>query len=92
MIYNTESGAILERLAKRASRYSINLNGFISKRDVPWSMGKYTTVWLGILQLREAKAVVKGLANNGFLGDGETANVSLLFSLNTLSYCEPRLL
>ena len=85
-------GVILERLAERASRYSINLNGFMSKSNVPWFLGGYATVWLGILQLQEAKAVVKGLANNGFLGDGETTKVNLLLSLNTLPYREPRLL
>ena len=85
-------GAILKRLAERASRYSINLDGFISKDNAPCSRGGFALIWPGTLQLQKAKAVVAGLANNDFLGDGETAKVSLLLSLNTLPYREPRLL
>ena len=92
MIYKTEPGAILERLAERASRYSINLDGFISRSNVPWFRGGLSYVWLGTLQLHKAKAVVKALANKGFLGDGEMAKVNLLLSLSTLPYDEPRLL
>ena len=83
---------ILERLAKRASRYSTNLDGFISKGDAPSFRGGFALVWPGTLQLQKAKAVVKGLTNNGFLGDGKTAKVNLLLSLNTLPYRDPRLL
>ena len=83
-------GAILERLAERASRYSINLDEFTFKDDAPWFRGGFSLIWPGTLQLQKAKA--KGLAKNGFLGDGETAKVNLLHSRNTLPYREPRLL
>ena len=92
MVYKSEPDAILERLAQHASRYSLNLDGFVSKRKTPSARGSFAFVYLGTLQLQNAKAVVKGLANNGFLGGGETAKVNLLFSLNTLPYREPRLL
>ena len=72
--------------------YSINLDGFISKGNAPLSRGSFAYMWPGTLQLQNAKAVVKGLTNNGFLGDGETAKVNLLLSLSTLPYGEPRLL
>ena len=84
-------GAILKRLAERASRYSINLDGFISEGNASFSRGEFTLIWPGTLQLQKAKAVVTGLTNNGFLGDGEIAKVNLLLSLNTLPYREPRL-
>ena len=92
MVYENGPGAILKRLAERASRYGVNLGGFVSKGRTPVAQGGFSYVWLGTLQLYKAKAVVEGLANNGFLGDGETARVNLLFSLNTLPYREPRLL
>ena len=85
-------GAISKRLAEHASQYSINLDGFISKCNAPFSVGGFALIWPGTLQLQKAKAVVAGLANNGFLGDGETAKVNILLSLNTLPYREPRLL
>ena len=92
MIYKTVPRAILARLAARASQYSINLDEFISMGHAPFFRGESSLIFPGTLQLQKAKAVVKGLANNGFLGDGETAKVSLLLSLDTLSYREPRLL
>ena len=87
-----ESGVILQRLSKRAPRYSINLDGFISKGNAPPFRGGFAYVWPGTLQLQKAKAVVIGLVNNGFLRDGETAKVNLLLNYNTLPYREPRLL
>ena len=77
-------GAISKRLAEHASRHSNNLNGFISRGNAPQFRGGFHHVWPGTLQLQKAKAVVKGLANNGFLGDGETAKVNLLLSFSTL--------
>ena len=61
----------------------------MSKSNSPYSRGGSATVWLGTLKLQKAKA--KGLANNGYLGNGETAKVNPLPSLNTLPYREPRL-
>ena len=86
-----ESDAILKRLAERASRYSINLDGCMSKSNSPYSRGGSAIVWLGTLKLQKAKAAMEGLANNGYLGNGETAKVNPLPSLNTLPYREPRL-
>ena len=74
MIYYSGPDAILKRIAERASRYSINLDGLTSKENAH-ALGGLFVVWLGTLQLQKAKAIVKGLANNGFLGDGETAKV-----------------
>ena len=79
-------------IAKHALRYSINLDEFVSRANDPLLRGGFSTVWLGTLQLQEAKTVVNALENNGFLGVGETAKVNPLFSLNTLPHREPRLL
>ena len=92
MVYSSEPSAILERLVERASRYNINLNGFMSKDNASRFRGKYYHVWPGTLLLQKAKSVVKGLENHGFLGDGETAKVNILLGLNTPLYHEPRLL
>lgn len=81
-----EPGVILERLAKHASRYSVNLDGFVSKVRVARARGGFAIVWSGTLRLQEAKAVVNGLANNGFLGNGEIVKVILLLSHNALPY------
>ena len=80
-------------ITKHALRYSINLDGFVSKANaIPLLRGGFSTVWLGTLQLQEAKTVVNALENNGFLGVGKTGKVNPLFSLNTLPHREPRLL
>ena len=76
MVYENRPGAILERLAERASSYSVNLDGFVSKDAAPLARGGFSFVFLGTLQLQKAKATIKRLANNGFLGDDETVKVN----------------
>ena len=76
MVYESRPGAILKRLAERASRYSVNLDGFVSKGKTPLARGGFSFVVPGTLQLQKAKATIKRLANNSFLGDDETVKVN----------------
>ena len=68
---------VLSELAKGASRYSINLDGLVSKDNVFYFRGGYAMVWSGILQIKEAKKVIGRTASSDFLGNGETMKVNL---------------
>jgi len=91
----SESGEILkilEGLAKRASRYSINLDGLVSKDNIRPLRGGYATVSSGILQLNE-EIIIGSTANSGLVRDGKTMKVSLLLNHNFAVYLmghEPR--
>ena len=76
MVYENGPNVILQRLAEHASRYGINLNGFVSKGKAPSVQGGFACVFLGTLQLQKAKATIKRFANNSFLGDDETMKVN----------------
>lgn len=75
--FGSSDGILLEELANRASRYSINLNGFVSKDNAFYSRGGYAMVWSGILDLKRAKEVIGRIGSSDFLGDGETVKVNL---------------
>lgn len=77
---NSSDPVMLKELAKRASRYSINLDGLVSKDYVSYSQGGYAMVWSGILQLKGAKGVIGKTASSDFLGNGETMKVNLPLS------------
>ena len=64
---------LLEELATRASRYSINLDGFVSKDNVSFSKGGYAVVYSGILQPRE-EVFIRGA---GLCGNSKAIRVNL---------------
>lgn len=71
---------VLEELAERAARYSINLDGSVSKDNVSCLRGGYATVHSGILQLNQSGVVIGGPATSASLGDGKTMKVDLLLN------------
>ena len=57
---------MLEELAIRASRYNINLDGFVLKDNISYLRAGYATVSSGILQPREEIFIGgAGLCENG---------------------------
>ena len=73
---------VLKELAKRASRYSINLDGSVSNDYVSCSEGGHAVVYLGILKLNKTEAA--GTVSSASLGDGKTMKVDL--PLNHIPY------
>jgi len=78
---SSDPRVLLEELAKRASRYSVNLDGFVFKDNVSCFRGGYATVSSGILQPREE--VLTGGA--GLCGNSKAVKVNLCLN-RTLSY------
>ncbi|KIM61268.1 hypothetical protein SCLCIDRAFT_912632 [Scleroderma citrinum Foug A] len=85
---------ILKELAKRALRYSINLDGLVSKDNVYCLRGGHVTVTSGILQPRREeliggagpiKVAIK-TPRGGFTGDAEAIKV------RTISVLQPALI
>jgi len=72
---------ILQEIAKRASRYSINLDGLVSQDHLSCFRGGCAYVSSGILQLSD-EVVIRGTASSGLIRDGKTMKVSLLLNHN----------
>ena len=72
---------LLEELATRASRYSINVDGFVSKDNGYCLRGGYATVSSGILEPRE-EVFIRGV---GLCGNGKAIRVHLMLD-RALSY------
>ena len=69
----------IKEVAKLASQYSIqNLNGLAFDNNVFYSLGGFSMVSFGILQLKEG--------GSGFVHDGKTMKVSLLPNHNFSVY------
>ena len=75
----------LKRFAEHASRYSVNLDGFVDKDNAPHLRGGYAFVWSGVLRLKDALTLGKEIARNRLFGDEDTMKVDLLRSLMVLA-------
>ena len=82
-----------EEVAKRASQYSIrNLDGLAFDDNVFYSLGGFSTVSFGILQLKE-EVMIGSTASSDLIRDDKTMKVSLLPNHNFSIYLmgrEPR--
>jgi len=76
---------VLKELAERASRYSINLDGLVSKDNVSCFRGGYATIHSGILKSNQAEGTIRGDASSASFGDGKATKVDLLLK-HTLPY------
>jgi len=85
---------MLKGLAGRASRYSINLDGLVSKDNISCFRGGYALVHSGTLQLNK-EVMIRGTASSDLIRDGKTVKASLLLNHNFAVYLmgrEPRCL
>jgi len=76
----SDTRQVLKELAKRASRYSINLDGLVSKDNVSCFRGGNAMVYSGMLKSNQAEGIIKGDVSSASLGDGKTTKVDLLFN------------
>ena len=68
----------LKEVSKRASQYNIrNLDGLVFDNDVFYTLGGFSTVSFGILQLKEG-VMIGSTANSGLVRDDNTMKVSPL--------------
>jgi len=77
---------ILKELAEDASQYNINLDGLVSRDNIPPLRREgYTTVSSGILQLNR-EVMIRGTTSSGLVRDGKTMKVSFLLNHNFAIY------